>query len=218
MFLDQLGWTSAFRKKGALWVHDGNLEHPHALLASNKHSNGYFESELVVEDQELLTIAAVDLFLLFRLFRGEFRHLPQIVVGPQTGATKLAEHLAHVAGARWASPTKGEHQGREVMVFTDEERAAIHRTNVLICDDVLTTGGSVERTAEAVEYADGVVLPFVLTLVNRSGAVEVDGRKILSLINYEMPMWEPDECPLCKAGSKAVRPDKDNWDELTAVH
>ena len=86
-------------------------------------------------------------------------------------------------------------------------------------EDVLTTGGSVDLTAEAVTNAGGVVLPFVIILVNRSGLTEVNGKKIVALIDRPMPMWTPDECPLCKQGSEALRPKgTENWDRLNAEY
>ena len=36
-----------------------------------------------------------------------------------------------------------------------------------------------------------------------------------AVIDKAMPMWVPEECPLCQAGSEAIRP-KGNWDRLTA--
>ena len=82
---------------------------------------------------------------------------------------------------------------------------------------MLTTGGSVDRAATAVTNAGGIVLPFLLVLVNRSSLTEASGKKIVALIDRSMPMWTPDECPLCKDGSEAVRP-KDNWARLNATY
>jgi hypothetical protein len=84
-----------------------------------------------------------------------------------------------------------------------------------ISEDVLTTCGSIDLTATAVTNAGGIVLPVILALVNRSGLTEVSGKKIIALIDRPMPMWTPDECPLCKVGSEALRP-KDNWAKLNA--
>ena len=87
----------------------------------------------------------------------------------------------------------------------------------MLCEDVLTTGGSVDLTIDAVESSGGAVMPFILVLVNRSGLTEASGKKIITLINRPMPMWIPDECPLCREGSEAIRP-KDNWARLNASY
>ena len=63
------------------------------------------------------------------------------------------------------------------------------------------------------------MFPFVAVLVNRSGLTEVGGKKIVALIDRPMPMWTPDECPLCKAGSEAIRAKgSENWARLKATY
>ena len=45
-----------------------------------------------------------------------------------------------------------------------------------------------------------------------------DGDKevlIVYLVHFDIKTWEPADCPLCKAGSKRLRP-KQYWQELTA--
>jgi orotate phosphoribosyltransferase len=106
------------------------------------------------------------------------------------------------------------------MIFSDVEMALVRGKTVLLCEDVITTGGSVVRAAEAVLRAGGTALPFVCTMVNRSGLTEVDGRTIVQLIEQPMPTWQPGECPHCKLGSEAIRPKKPeiNWAALNAVY
>jgi hypothetical protein len=54
--------------------------------------------------------------------------------------------------------------------------------------------------------------------VNRSGLTEVNGMKIVALIDHPMPMWAPEECPLCPQGSEAIRAKGENWARLTAAY
>ncbi|MEI8339817.1 MAG: phosphoribosyltransferase family protein [bacterium] len=213
-------WIEAYRNKGALWIHNGKKQ-AHALLRSGLHSSGFFNSRLVIADEEMLQEAASDLV---EKYIGTGRSIfdVQVVVGPKTGATKLAELIAkeisEITGVTccWASPEKVEVNGQvTAMSFSAEEKAIVNGRAVLMCEDVLTTGGSVERTVKAVEAEGGKVLPFTLVLVNRSGLATVGEKKIIGLIDRAMPMWEPADCPLCKQDSKAIPP-KDNWAELNA--
>lgn len=215
-------WIRVYQEKDALWIHDGNVMRPHARLSSGKHSNGFFNSRLVIPDEALLWDAAFDLLKLFVQQGGEIERVKG-VVGPQTGATKLAEFMANVRGDScfWASPAKSEKGREKSMIFSGEELTLLPGQMVLLCEDVLTTGDSVELTATAVTNAGGVVLPFVAALVNRSGLKEVGGREIVALINRSMPMWFPEECPFCKDGrSKTLFPPKDpgNWALLNATY
>jgi orotate phosphoribosyltransferase len=103
------------------------------------------------------------------------------------------------------------------MIFSDEESGLLPGKSILLCEDVLTTGGSVDRAAIATTKAGGIVLPFILALVNRSGLTEVSGKRVVALINRSMPIWEPGDCPLCRQGSEVMRP-KENWGALNAVY
>jgi orotate phosphoribosyltransferase len=218
------GWVQEYRTKNALWIHDGNPKRPHALLTSGKHSNGFFNSRLVIPDEVLLRDAAADLLEILVQSGGNIWEVGG-VVGPQTGATKLAEftHDEIVAQTRgncfWASPAKNETAGEKSMVFIAEELELFPGRHVLLCEDVLTTGGSVDMAASAIANAGGVTLPFILVLVNRSGLIEVSGKRIIALIDRSMPMWTPEECPLCPQGSEAIRPkDPREWARLNETY
>lgn len=215
------GWIAEYRKKGALWIHDGNMKRPHALLTSGNHSSGFFNSRLVIADEPLLRDAAADLLEIFKKRGGAFYEIKG-VVGPQTGATKLAQFLSEklrcFANKPFhCSPAKHEEDSIKSMVFTEEEIGLINQQRVLLCEDVITTAKSVELAAAAVEKAGGYLLPYVLVLVNRSGLEKVNGKQIIALIDRHMSTWTPDECLLCKESSEAVRP-KDNWGRLNAEH
>lgn len=221
MIRNQEGWISQYQQKDALWIHDGNQKRPHALLTSGKHSNSFFNSRLVIPDEMLLREAASDLLDLFIQQGGNISKV-QGVVGPQTGATKLAELLSNDLMARargecfWASPAKHDEAGKKTMVFSREDLALLPSQSILLCEDVLTTGGSIDLTVDAIAAGWGETLPFVLVLVNRSGLTEIGGGKIITLIDRPMPMWATEDCPLCKQGSEAVRPEE-NWGILNAI-
>lgn len=71
-------------------------------------------------------------------------------------------------------------------------------TRVVIVEDVITTGGSVQKTIDAVTKLGGKVVK-VIVIWNRSGW-EPEYYSIVSLINRKVESWLPSECPLCKKG------------------
>ena len=219
-------WMEIYKQKGALWFHDGNPKRPHALLTSGNHSDGFFNSELVMEDPASLDGASselVDLLLGQGFFRGMLN--PNRVVGPAMGAITLAHDVARHMSLEYDYPCMRSYVEKETigintkMVF---RRTSVQRgEKVLLVEDVLTTGDSVEMAAKAVVLAGGIVLPYVAVLVNRSGQKEVGGRKIVALIDQPMHNWDPVNnngiCPLCATGSEAIRPKNlDNWARLNA--
>jgi orotate phosphoribosyltransferase len=217
------GWMSTYKSMGALWIHDGNPKRPHALLTSGNHSGGFFNSELVMEDSLVLDEACSDLVELVRLPIDQYGWIDR-VVGPAMGAITLADGVARYL-AKYKYPrrcrrayTEKDGEGENLkMVF--KRTSVINGEIVLLCEDVITTGGSVERTAKAVTDAAGKLYKVVVTLVNRSGLTKIDEKKIIALIDHPMPMWKPDECPLCKQGSEAIKPKGvENWKRLNAEY
>ena len=222
MFRTEEDWIRVYQGKNAYWEHDGNSLRPHALLTSGNHSNGFFNSRRVIPDEPLLREAASDLVDHFLIRGGDLKSIDR-VVGPQTGATKLAEFISEEIGKRrgracaWASPAKiGEGEDKQ-MVFDDSDHMVSRGEVVLLCEDVLTTGGSIGLTLKAILKSGGTVWPLVLVLVNRSGLTETHWLETVALINRSLPIWTPDECPLCRQGSEAIRPKgPEEWTRLNA--
>lgn len=117
----------------------------------------------------------------------------------------------------WGFAEKGSGAVFKRMVFSkmpieDGER-------VLLVEDVITTGESTNLTAIAIKKSGSIVLPFVLTLVNRSGLEIINGRRIIALINHPVETWAKEEFPLCKQGSEAFAPKSaQNWELLNAQY
>jgi orotate phosphoribosyltransferase len=220
MHYNEQQWREVFTRAGAFWAHNGDMTRHHALLTSGKHSDGFFNGTKVTEDPRMLRLVAGDLVEKLQDSRFDLSSIHR-VVGPAVGAITLAHELANMAMARHFNPASRA----EINIlsgYTEKEgddqvlkRFGVHGQNVLVCEDTITTGGSVEKTVATVQSAGGIVLPFVLVVCNRSRLSEIGGRKIISLIAPTIQSWEPDDCPICKAGqgSEARRP-KTNWAEL----
>ena len=223
MYRTEQEWITAYQNKGALWIHNDNVNRPHALLASGKHSNGFFNSRLVIADEAMLREAASDLVEKYQKMHG-IGHYIDAVVGPQTGATLLAKLIAEVRSALpqgnptfSESPAKKEVDGRTIMHFSQDEIAGLHRRAIILCEDVISTGGSINLVVDALAAVECRIVPVIIALVNRSGKSDIQERNIVALIDRELPMWRPEDCPLCKKGSIVIIP-KDNWKRLTSTN
>ncbi len=76
---------------------------------------------------------------------------------------------------------------------------------VLLAEDVTTTGGSVKEVLKAVEAAGGEVVA-VTAVVDRSAGKAQFGVPYFSLFQMDVKNFEPTSCPMCQAGSQAVKP------------
>jgi len=104
------------------------------------------------------------------------------------------------------------------MIFGESDRP-INGEFVLLCEDVLSTGGSISLTQEAITDCGAIALPAVLALVNRSGLWGIDGSKIFALVDRPIQSIDPKRCKLCYAGSEAIRPKEGkNWGRLNAIY
>lgn len=208
-------WRQEFTKVGALWIHDGNPARPHALLTQGGHSDGFFNATMVIRDPRLLESACNVLYeaVVSELnAERDVADTPHWIIGSAMGAVTLAYQIAASQGCFAGFTEPGEDDRGKQMIL---KRFNVKPGNrVLVVEDVITTGGTTLNTIKALEEAGAEVMPIVAALVNRSAMKELDGHKIIALIDRPMPIWEPDDCPLCKQGSEVIRP-KGNWDRLT---
>lgn len=206
-------FMEAFRKVGALWIHDGNMRRPHALLTSGKHSNGFFNGSRPIEWPNLARVS--NRALVRRLFEECIeKHGVNRVVGQAVGSIISGFDIAFMLSSL-TNPVKYAFTEKDTDGGMTLKRFALETGEyVLVVEDVVSTGGTTHKTIDEILSHGGVVVPIIATIVNRSGKKELNGRKIVSVIDREMPMWDPDACPFCKRGSEPIRP-KGNWDALT---
>jgi len=77
--------------------------------------------------------------------------------------------------------------------------------HVLVVEDVWTTGGSTQEAIHVVEEAGGRVVA-AGALIDRSGGEIEFSVESNALIELKIVSYEPEDCPLCRQGSAAVKP------------
>ena len=169
----------------------------HFLLSSGKHSPFYLEKFQVLQwpqETERLCQSIAE----------SARGLGvQTVAGPTTGGIILAHEVARQLGVRavYAERT-ADGRGREFrrgFRLNPGER-------VLVVDDIMSTGGSVQETIDAV-HANGAEVVGVGVLVDRSaGQASFDGLPLIALWDVSIPSYAPNACPQCAQGLELVKP------------
>ena len=188
-----------FRRSGA-------LKEGHFLLKSGKHSERYLEKFLVLQDPSATSE-------LCGLWAAQYRDPDGAatvdgVAGPTTGGIVLAFETGRQLGVRaiFAEEVKDaggttRREFRRGFTIAPGER-------VLLVDDILTTGGSLQAMIPAVEAMGGEIVGCHV-LADRSGGLAtltspVTGRiyALRALWPLELPTYEPGPatCPACKAG------------------
>jgi orotate phosphoribosyltransferase len=209
-------WKRKLQSVGALWWHDGDPKHPHALLTSGKHCDGYCNGTKLVERPTLLAEVVTGMIENTREYLGG--EVPDVIMGPAMGAITIGHEWARQLDTLFAftEPVFNEgdiKKGQELKRFEIPEGS-----KVLVVEDMVTTGGSIQKTIDTLAGLDVHIYPFVPIIVDRSknNPESLDSRySVVPLVSVNVTVWEPDECELCVAGSEAVRP-KSHWNLLTA--
>lgn len=177
-----------FRRTGAYL--DG-----HFVLSSGKHSPKYLEKFQVLQwprETERLCAAIAEAALPLDV---------TTVAGPTTGGIILAHEVGRQLGTRAVYAERDE-SGRGRAFRRGFALDASER--VLVVDDIMSTGGSVQETIAAVRGAGAEVVAAAV-LVDRSGGARL-GVPLIALWSVSLPAYDPDRCPQCEAGEPARTP------------
>ncbi len=120
---------------------------------------------------------------------------PQTVAGPTTGGILLAYEIGRQLGLRGIFAERDDAGGRSFQ--RDFHLAPGER--VLVVDDVLTSGGSVRDTLDAVR-ATGAEPVGVAVVVDRSAGRTDFGLPFFAATEVDMQSWDAEGCPLCAQG------------------
>ena len=181
----------------------------HFLLASGNHSKRYLQSAKVLEDPkraELICNA------LAQMIKNSGLKI-DTVCAPALGGVLAGYELARSLGVRSIFVEKKE-GGMELRRGFEVKKGE----NILICEDIITTGGSAMKAALAIEELGANVVAFA-SLANR-GFCKREGSSLeakaecklstkvpfFALDDFTFEMYAPSECPLCKDGSTAIKP------------
>jgi orotate phosphoribosyltransferase len=181
----------------ALFKEADALLQGHFKLTSGKHSEWYFEKIRLIEKPRVLE-KIVDLLVeKIRRERVDFDY----VVSPAYGAIAIGFLAALKLGKNFAFSQRIE----ERMGFRSGW-AGLDGSRAVIVEDILTTGGSVQEVVECLK-TKGVTVAGVYVLVDRTaGSVPIGGKPVGSLLPLKVEAFEPEACPLCRAGKPLVKP------------
>lgn len=181
----------------------------HFKLSSGNHSQFYLQSAKVLENPKTAKLLADALATQIRESGLEV----DTVCAPALGGLIAGFALAQALNVRYifAERVEGVMNIRRGFEVAKGER-------VLMCEDIITTGGSAMEAAAVVKELGGEIVG-VAALANR-GFCRRENSDIETKANCKLPqdipffaledftfeIYAPESCPLCKDGSEAIKP------------
>lgn len=182
----------------------------HFLLSSGNHSTHYLQSARVLENPQNAQILANALATQIK----EANIIIDSICSPALGGILAGYELARALGVRFIFTERvdGEMQLRRGFEVAKGEK-------FIICEDIITTGGSALESARCIEFLGGEVLAYA-GLANRGYCVRAgsslqkkpecrlpDNIPLFALEDFVFDMYEPKSCPMCAQNlGKAIKP------------
>ncbi len=181
----------------------------HFKLSSGNHSQFYLQSAKVLEDPRTAAKLARALAAQIKENGVEV----DTICAPALGGLIAGYALASALGVRYIFAERVEGKmsiRRGFEVFRGEK--------VLVCEDIITTGGSAMEAAAVVESLGGEIVAFAAlanrgfcqrkgsSIKQRSNCKLPQNKPLFALADFDFKMYTPDDCPLCKDGSLAIKP------------
>jgi len=166
----------------------------HFCLTSGLHSDTYFQCAKLYQYPDIVEKLALELSE--KLKEVEF----DTIVAPAIGAVIFGYEVAKQTRKRnlFVERKDGIMQLRRGYSIKKGEK-------IVIVEDVITTARTIFETQEAIKEYEPTISG-VACIVDRTQGKLDDKFKIYSLLKSSPITYEPDNCPLCKAGIELVKP------------
>ncbi len=175
----------------------GVVSNGHFVLSSGRHSDEYWEKFRLLEWPRVTERLCQEI-------AGRYKQSNiTAVVGPTTGGALLAQEVARQLDTRCLLAEPASNGGRTLrrgFILKAAER-------VLLVDDVLTTGFSLQETLSAIKRFQPDIAG-IEVLIDRSGGEAIAQFDVPchALLTVSARTYSPDACPLCAEGIAVVKP------------
>lgn len=168
----------------------------HFLLSSGRHSDKYVQCAKLIQNPQFCKEVAE--IIAQKIKEKEIK--VDLCVGPAMGGIIISYEVARAIGVN--------------AIFTERENGEMtlrrgfeikEGMNVLVVEDVITTGKSSFETVRIIEEMGGIVVG-LSSIVNRSLKDEINGLPIISATNLKIDTWDKDNLPKKLKNTPAVKP------------
>jgi orotate phosphoribosyltransferase len=169
----------------------------HIVFTSGKHGTAYVNKDAVYPHTKVTSA----------LCRAIAEHFAddgvEVVIAPAIGGVILsqwvAHHLSEITGREVLGVYAEKAENVDAFFIKRGYDKIVAGKNVLVVEDVLTTGGSAKKVIWATRDLGGKVIGLGV-LCNRGGIKPqdvADPPKLFALVNVKLDAWNEADCPLC---------------------
>jgi len=190
--MDKQEVLKILRKLGAI------ITDSHIVYTSKRHGSAYLNKDAVyphTAETSRLCYAIAERFVDDNV---------QVIIAPAIGGVILSQwtayHLSEMNGHEVLGVYAEKTKGGDAFVIKRGYDKIVAGKNILVVEDVLTTGGSAKKVVEATRALGGNVIGLGV-LCNRGGITSrdvADVPKLTSLVNMTFDTWDEADCPLCE--------------------
>lgn len=166
----------------------------HFILSSGLHSPKYLQCALALQNPK-------DASEFGRAIAEHFTNEKiETVASPAIGGLIIGFAVAQALNVRfiWTERENGAMTLRRGFSVKENEQ-------ILVVEDVVTTGGSTRDCIEAFEKSGGKVTN-AASIIDRSNGKADVGVKRIALVALDVPGYKIEDCPMCAKGEIAVKP------------
>ncbi len=175
------------------------VENSHFVYISGKHAPTYINKDYIFPHISYISRIA-------EIIAEKYKDSPvEIVAGPSMGGIILSQWTAYHLGLlknKEILSVYTEKQPDKNQIFTRGYGKFVKGKNVLVVEDIVTTGGSVKKVINSVKGAGGKVVA-ACAIVNKD-PLNINPSFIGAPFDYltvlGMDVWDEKDCPLCKEG------------------
>ena len=178
-----------------LFEDSGAVLKGHFILTSGLHSDTYMQCAKLFENAEIaekLCSMAADKVK---------KYNADVIVSPAVGAIIFGYEL----GKQLGLPNMFAEREKDGSFALRRGFELKNGSRVIVAENVVTTGGSVQEVIDLIGKLGSTVVA-VVEVVDRSGGKVDFGVPNESLLTIDVKTYRPEDCPMCKQGTAAVKP------------
>lgn len=167
----------------------------HFKLTSGLHSPQYFQCAKVLQYPQYCELLSSQIANYY-----QDKNI-NVTISPALGGVVVGQEVGRLLKARtvFTERQDGMMQLRRGFEIKPGE-------NVLVCEDVVTTGGSTQEVIDIVRENGGNVIG-TAAIVDRSNCkVKFDVPNQFSVLKLDVITYKPDDCPLCRQNIPIIKP------------